>query len=56
MINTLRTGGDWRTPAGSSKESANLLALQTRQQLSNITQWLATQAEHNVLRLLWQAD
>jgi flagellin-like hook-associated protein FlgL len=56
MINTLRTGGDWRTPADSNKESANLLALQTRQQLSNITRWLATQAEQNVLRLLWQAD
>ena len=56
MINTLRTGGDWRTPADSNMESANLFALQTRQHLSNINRWLATQAEQNVLRLLWQAD
>jgi flagellin-like hook-associated protein FlgL len=56
MINTLRTGEDCRTPADSSKESANLLALQTRQQLSNINRWLATQADQNVLRLLCQAD
>ena len=56
MINTLRTGVDCHTPADSSKESANLLALQTRQQLSTVTRWLAMQAEQNVLRLLWQTD
>src|SRR5215510_3750962 len=56
MINTLRTGVDCHTPGDSSKESANLLALQTRQQLSNLNRWLATQAEQNVVRLLWQAD
>jgi flagellin len=56
MINTLRIGGDCRTPADSNKESANLLALQTRQQLSNVPRWLAMQADQNVLHLLWQAD
>jgi len=56
MINTLRSGADCRTPADSNKESANLLALKTRQQSSNVSRWLATQADQNVVRLLWQAD
>ena len=57
-INLLE-GGDLRLITNQNccpAVSVNLLALQTRQQLSNITQWLATQAEQNVLRLLWQAD
>jgi flagellin-like hook-associated protein FlgL len=51
MINTLNTGADSLTLADSNEEGANLLALQTRQQLSSTALSLAAQADQNVLRL-----
>jgi flagellin-like hook-associated protein FlgL len=51
MINTLNTGADGLTLADSNEEGANLLALQTRQQLSSTALSLAAQADQNVLRL-----
>ena len=51
MINTLKTGSDNLTLADSNEEGANLLALQTRQQLSTTALSLAAQADQNVLRL-----
>ena len=54
MINTLTTGADQLTLADSNEEGANLLALQTRQQLSTTALSLAAQADQNVLRLFQQ--
>jgi flagellin len=51
MINTLKSGSDNLTLADSNEEGANLLALQTRQQLSSTALSLAAQADQNVLRL-----
>jgi flagellin len=51
MINTLNTGADNLTLADSNEERANLLAPQTRQQLSTTALSLAAQADQNVLRL-----
>ena len=51
MINTLQTGCDSLTLADSNQEGANLLALQTRQQLSTTALSLASQASQAVLRL-----
>ncbi|MGH6683112.1 MAG: hypothetical protein ACRECA_04160, partial [Pseudolabrys sp.] len=51
MVNTLQTGSDNLTLADSNQEGANLLALQTRQQLSTTALSLASQADRNVLRL-----
>jgi flagellin len=51
MINTLTTGADNLTLADSNEEGANLLALQTRQQLSTTALSLAVQSDRNVLRL-----
>jgi flagellin len=51
MINTLQSGSDNLTLADSNEEGANLLALQTRQQLSTTALSLAAQADQNVLRL-----
>ncbi len=51
MVNTLQTGRDDLTLADSNQEGANLLALQTRQQLSSTALSLASQADQNVLRL-----
>jgi len=51
MVNTLNTGADNLTLADSNEEGANLLALQTRQQLSTTALSLAAQADQNVLRL-----
>jgi flagellin-like hook-associated protein FlgL len=51
MISTLNTGADSLTLADSNEEGANLLALQTRQQLSTTALSLASQADQNVLRL-----
>ena len=51
MINTLQTGADSLTLADSNEEGANLLALQTRQQLSTTALSLASQAAQAVLRL-----
>ena len=50
-INTLQTGADALTLADSNEEGANLLALQTRQQLSTTALSLASQASQAVLRL-----
>src|SRR5215510_8385701 len=50
-INTLQTGSASLTLADSNEEGANLLALQTRQQLSTTALSLASQADQNVLRL-----
>jgi flagellin len=51
MVNTLKTGSDSLTLADSNEEGANLLALQTRQQLSTTALSLAAQSDQNVLRL-----
>ena len=51
MINTLQSGADSLTLADSNEEGANLLALQTRQQLSSTALSLASHADQNVLRL-----
>ncbi len=50
MINTLQSGADGLTLADSNEEGANLLALQTRQQLSTTALSLASQADQNVLQ------
>ncbi len=50
-INTLQTGSAALTLADSNQEGANLLALQTRQQLSSSALSLASQADQNVPRL-----
>jgi flagellin-like hook-associated protein FlgL len=51
MINTLQTGSDALTLADTNEEGANMLALQTRQQLSTTALSLASQANQAVLRL-----
>ncbi|MGN6461621.1 MAG: flagellin, partial [Pseudolabrys sp.] len=51
MINTLQTGADNLVLADSNQEAANLLALQTRQQLSSTALSMASQADQAVLRL-----
>jgi flagellin len=51
MINTLQQGSDGLTLADSNEEGANLLALNTRQQLSQTALSLASQASQAVLRL-----
>ena len=51
MINTLETGADDLVLADTNEEAANMLALQTRQQLSSTALSLASQADQAVLRL-----
>ena len=51
MINVLQTGAANLTLADSNEEAANVLALQTRQQLSSTALSLASQSDQNVLRL-----
>ena len=51
MINTLKTGADGLTLADTNEEGANMLALQTRQQLSITALSLASQAQQSVLKL-----
>jgi len=51
MINTLQTGADGLVLADTNEEGANMLALQTRQQLSTTALSLANQASQAVLRL-----
>jgi flagellin len=51
LINVLQTGSSQLTLADTNEEGANLLALQTRQQLSLTSLSLASQADHAVLRL-----
>ena len=50
-INTLQTGADNLTLADTNEEGANMLALQTRQQLSTTALSLAAQASNSVLKL-----
>ncbi|MBI4273689.1 MAG: hypothetical protein HY659_03170 [Rhizobiales bacterium] len=50
-ISTLQTGADKLVLADSNLEGANLLALQTRQQLSTTALSLAVQSDRNVLSL-----
>ena len=51
LINVLETGAAGLTLADTNEEGANLLALQTRQQLGSVALSLASQADQNVLRL-----
>jgi flagellin-like hook-associated protein FlgL len=51
MINTLQTGADNLVLADTNEEGANMLALQTRQQLSSVALSLASQADQAVLQL-----
>ena len=51
MINTLKSGADDLTLANENEEAANLLALQTRQQLGIQALSLASQSQQSILRL-----
>jgi flagellin-like hook-associated protein FlgL len=51
MINVLQVGADNLVLADSNEEGANMLALNTRQQLSTVALSLAAQADQNVLQL-----
>lgn len=50
-VNTLESGADDLTVADQNEEGANLLALQTRQQLGVTSLSLASQSQQSVLRL-----
>jgi len=52
MVDTLESGAGNLTLADMNKEAANLLALQTRQQLSSSALSMASQADQSVLQLL----
>jgi flagellin len=51
LINTLKGGASQLVNADLNEESANLLSLQTRQQLGTISLGIAQQSEQSVLRL-----
>jgi flagellin-like hook-associated protein FlgL len=51
MINTLTEGADSLTAADVNEEGANMLALQTRQQLGVVALGLTSQAQQGILRL-----
>jgi flagellin len=51
MIDTLESGADGLVLADTNMEAANMLALQTRQQLASTSLSLASQADQAVLRL-----
>lgn len=51
MINTLTGGADALTAADTNEEGANMLALQTRQQLGIVALQLSSQAQQSVMRL-----
>lgn len=51
MVNTLKGGADGLVLADQNEEAANLLALNTRQQLSQQALSLASQSEQSILRL-----
>jgi flagellin-like hook-associated protein FlgL len=51
MIATLSTGAENLTAADTNEEGANMLALQTRQQLGIVALGLTSQAEQSILRL-----
>ena len=52
LITTLQTGSDNLVLADTNQEGANMLALQTRQQLSTAALSLATQADQAILKIL----
>jgi flagellin len=52
LINTLQTGSDNLVLADTNQEGANLLALQTRQQLSITSLSLASQSDQAILKIL----
>ncbi len=51
LINTLSTGADTLTAADTNEEGANMLALQTRQQLGIVALQLSSQAQQSIMRL-----
>jgi flagellin len=51
LMNTLTTGADNLTSADQNEEGANMLALQTRQQLGVVALSLSSQAQQSILRL-----
>jgi flagellin-like hook-associated protein FlgL len=51
LVNTLETGAGQLVNADLNEESANMLALQTRQQLGTSALSIASQSEQAVLRL-----
>ncbi len=51
LINTLTTGADNLTAADPNEEGANMLALQTRQQLGIVALSLSSQAQQSIMRL-----
>jgi flagellin len=51
LINVLQSGADNLVLADTNEEGANMLALQTRQQLSSVALSMASQADQSVLRL-----
>ncbi len=51
IINTLTAGADALTAADTNEEGANLLALQTRQQLGIVALSLTSQSQQSILRL-----
>ena len=51
LINTLTGGADTLTAADTNEEGANMLALQTRQQLGIVALQLSSQAQQSVMRL-----
>ena len=52
LINTLQTGSDNLVLADTNQEGANLLALQTRQQLSTTALSLSSQSDQAILKVL----
>ena len=56
LINILRTGVDTLVVTDNKTERANLLALQTRQQVAITALSSAAQSEQNVLRLFWPSN
>jgi flagellin-like hook-associated protein FlgL len=51
LINTLKGGASELVNADLNEESANLLSLQTRQQLGTISLSIAQRSEQSILRL-----
>ncbi len=51
LVNTLTTGADNLTAADQNEEGANMLALQTRQQLGIVALQLSSQSQQSILRL-----
>jgi len=51
LINTLTTGADNLTAADTNEEGANMLALQTEQQLGVVALQLSSQSQQSILRL-----